>query len=117
MEGNRNSHEHCSDCENQEDNSYNWGGLSPANDTGAKKKKKKQNKKKKKRRRRRRKRKAVRKFQPLKINSLPTERIQEIQKAFELFSLSQRPSKTIEEASKRSYQFRKHSPSPNWEKW
>ena len=48
MEGNRNSHEHCSDCENQEDNSYNWGGLSPANDTGAKKKKKKQNKKKKK---------------------------------------------------------------------
>uniref|UniRef100_A0A7I2V3M5 N-myristoyltransferase 1 n=1 Tax=Homo sapiens TaxID=9606 RepID=A0A7I2V3M5_HUMAN len=48
MEGNGNGHEHCSDCENEEDNSYNRGGLSPANDTGAKKKKKKQKKKKEK---------------------------------------------------------------------
>uniref|UniRef100_A0AC11D889 N-myristoyltransferase 1 n=1 Tax=Ovis aries TaxID=9940 RepID=A0AC11D889_SHEEP len=48
MEGNGNGHEHCSDCENEEDNSYNRGGLSPANDTGAKKKKKKQKKRKEK---------------------------------------------------------------------
>ncbi|XP_045155403.1 glycylpeptide N-tetradecanoyltransferase 1 [Echinops telfairi] len=48
MEGNGNGHEHCSDCENEEDSSYNRGGLSPANDTGAKKKKRKQKKKKEK---------------------------------------------------------------------
>lgn len=41
MEEKEKGHEHYSDCENEEDNSlYNWNGLSPANDTGARKKKK-----------------------------------------------------------------------------
>lgn len=46
MEGNGNRHDHCSNCENEEENSYSRDGLSLANDTGAKKKKKKQKKKK-----------------------------------------------------------------------
>ncbi|TKC35731.1 hypothetical protein EI555_010221, partial [Monodon monoceros] len=53
---------------------------SPANDTGAKKKKKKQKKKKEKGRET-----DSAQDQPVKMNSLPAERIQEIQKATELF--------------------------------
>ncbi|KAM6163557.1 glycylpeptide N-tetradecanoyltransferase 1-like [Rhynchocyon petersi] len=105
MEGN--GHEHCSDCENEEDNSYNRGGLSPANDTGAKKKKKKQKKKKEKGSET-----DSTQDQPMKMNSLPAERIQEIQKAIELFSVGQGPAKTMEEASKRSYQFWDTQPVP-----
>ncbi|MBZ3887372.1 Glycylpeptide N-tetradecanoyltransferase 1 [Sciurus carolinensis] len=107
MEGNGNGHEHCSDCENEEDNSYNRGGLSPANDTGAKKKKKKQKKKKEKGNET-----DSTQDQPVKMNSLPAERIQEIQKAIELFSVGQGPAKTMEEASKRSYQFWDTQPVP-----
>uniref|UniRef100_A0A8D1Y8I5 Glycylpeptide N-tetradecanoyltransferase n=1 Tax=Sus scrofa TaxID=9823 RepID=A0A8D1Y8I5_PIG len=107
MEGNGNGHEHCSDCENEEDNSYNRGGLSPANDTGAKKKKKKQKKKKEKGSET-----DSAQDQPVKMNSLPAERIQEIQKAIELFSVGQGPAKTMEEASKRSYQFWDTQPVP-----
>ncbi|EHH25066.1 hypothetical protein EGK_08823 [Macaca mulatta] len=107
MEGNGNGHEHCSDCENEEDNSYNRGGLSPANDTGAKKKKKKQKKKKEKGSET-----DSTQDQPVKMNSLPAERIQEIQKAIELFSVGQGPAKTMEEASKRSYQFWDTQPVP-----
>ncbi|KAH0512156.1 Glycylpeptide N-tetradecanoyltransferase 1 [Microtus ochrogaster] len=107
MEGNGNGHEHCSDCENEEDNSYNRGGLSPANDTGAKKKKKKQKKKKEKGNDT-----DSAQDQPVKMNSLPAERIQEIQKAIELFSVGQGPAKTMEEASKRSYQFWDTQPVP-----
>ncbi|KAK2500303.1 hypothetical protein MC885_020503 [Smutsia gigantea] len=107
MEGNGNGHEHCSDCENEEDNSYNRGGLSPANDTGAKKKKKKQKKKKEKGSEA-----DSAQDQPVKMNSLPAERIQEIQKAIELFSVGQGPAKTMEEASKRSYQFWDAQPVP-----
>uniref|UniRef100_A0A8D0NTR8 Glycylpeptide N-tetradecanoyltransferase n=1 Tax=Sus scrofa TaxID=9823 RepID=A0A8D0NTR8_PIG len=107
MEGNGNGHEHCSDCENEEDNSYNRGGLSPANDTGAKKKKKKQKKKKEKGSET-----DSAQDQPMKMNSLPAERIQEIQKAIELFSVGQGPAKTMEEASKRSYQFWDTQPVP-----
>ncbi|XP_003504560.1 glycylpeptide N-tetradecanoyltransferase 1 [Cricetulus griseus] len=106
MEGNGNGHEHCSDCENEEDNSYNRGGMSPANDTGAKKKKKKQKKKKEKSND------TDAQDQPVKMNSLPAERIQEIQKAIELFSVGQGPAKTMEEASKRSYQFWDTQPVP-----
>ncbi|KAK2110981.1 glycylpeptide N-tetradecanoyltransferase [Saguinus oedipus] len=47
-----------------------------------------------------------------KMNSLPAERIQEIQKAIELFSVGQGPAKTMEEASKRSYQFWDTQPVP-----
>ncbi|NWS78057.1 NMT1 tetradecanoyltransferase, partial [Crotophaga sulcirostris] len=46
------------------------------------------------------------------VNSLPAERIQEIQKAIELFSVGQGPAKTMEEASKRSYQFWDTQPVP-----
>ncbi|XP_030886636.1 glycylpeptide N-tetradecanoyltransferase 1 [Leptonychotes weddellii] len=107
MEGNGNGHEHCSDCENEEENSYSRGGLSPANDTGAKKKKKKQKKKKEKGSET-----DSAQDQPVKMNSLPAERIQEIQKAIELFSVGQGPAKTMEEASKRSYQFWDTQPVP-----
>ncbi|KAF3818511.1 hypothetical protein GH733_011928 [Mirounga leonina] len=72
MEGNGNGPEHCSDCENEEDNSY---SRDSAQD------------------------------QPVKMNSLPAERIQEIQKATELFSVGQEPAKIMEEVSKQSYQF------------
>lgn len=55
-------------------------------------------------------------FSPLlcliQMNSLPAERIQEIQKAIELFSVGQGPAKTMEEASKRSYQFWDTQPVP-----
>uniref|UniRef100_A0A7N4NTB4 N-myristoyltransferase 1 n=1 Tax=Sarcophilus harrisii TaxID=9305 RepID=A0A7N4NTB4_SARHA len=108
MEGNGNGHEHCSDCENEEENSYNRGGLSPANDSGAKKKKKKQKKKKEKNNETL----DSAQDQPVKVNSLPVERIQEIQKAIELFSVGQGPAKTMEEASKRSYQFWDTQPVP-----
>lgn len=107
MEGNGNGHEHCSDCENEEDNIHNRSGLSPANDTGAKKKKKKQKKKKEKGNDM-----DSSQDQPVKMNSLPAERIQEIQKAIELFSVGQGPAKTMEEASKRSYQFWDTQPVP-----
>lgn len=43
---------------------------------------------------------------------MPAERIQEIQKAIELFSVGQGPAKTMEEASKRSYQFWDTQPVP-----
>ncbi|NXY38697.1 NMT1 tetradecanoyltransferase, partial [Pomatorhinus ruficollis] len=43
-----NDHEHCSDCENEAEHGSNRGGLSPANDSGAKKKKKKPKRKKEK---------------------------------------------------------------------
>ncbi|XP_038202471.1 LOW QUALITY PROTEIN: glycylpeptide N-tetradecanoyltransferase 1-like [Arvicola amphibius] len=107
MEGNGNGHEHCSDCENEKDNSYNRRGLSPANDTGAKKKKKKQKKKKEKGNDT-----DSVQGQTVTMNSLPAESIQEIQKAIELFSVGQGPAKTMEEASKRSYQFWDTQPVP-----
>ncbi|XP_019379078.1 PREDICTED: glycylpeptide N-tetradecanoyltransferase 1 [Gavialis gangeticus] len=105
--GEENDHEHCSDCENEEDD-YGRSGFSPANDSGAKKKKKKQKRKKEK---------GGEQLdhvqdQPVKVNSLPAERIQEIQKAIELFSVGQGPAKTMEEASKRSYQFWDTQPVP-----
>ncbi|XP_014798155.1 PREDICTED: glycylpeptide N-tetradecanoyltransferase 1 [Calidris pugnax] len=103
-----NDHEHCSDCENEAERGSHRGGLSPANDSGAKKKKKKPKRKKEKGG-----------DQPdqaqdqlAKMNSLPAERIQEIQKAIELFSVGQGPAKTMEEASKRSYQFWDTQPVP-----
>ncbi|NXE98747.1 NMT1 tetradecanoyltransferase, partial [Menura novaehollandiae] len=104
-----NDHEHCSDCENEAEHGSNRGGLSPANDSGAKKKKKKPKRKKEK---------GggdqpdQAQDQPVKVNSLPAERIQEIQKAIELFSVGQGPAKTMEEASKRSYQFWDTQPVP-----
>uniref|UniRef100_A0A8C5Y5J8 Glycylpeptide N-tetradecanoyltransferase n=1 Tax=Microcebus murinus TaxID=30608 RepID=A0A8C5Y5J8_MICMU len=90
MEGKGNGHEHCN-------NSYNRGGLSPANDTGKKEKGSETD---------------SAQDQPVKMNSLPAERIQEIQKAIELFSVGQGPAKTMEEASKRSYQFWDTQPVP-----
>lgn len=48
---------------------------------------------------------------------LPAERIQEIQKAIELFSVGQGPAKTMEEASKRSYQFWDTQPVPKLGKY
>ncbi|XP_077475303.1 glycylpeptide N-tetradecanoyltransferase 1-like isoform X2 [Stigmatopora argus] len=97
-------HGHCSDCEN-EDHHFDDGSL--ADDSGAKKKKRKQKKKKK-------------SAAPIemskdnlaKVNSLPADKLQEIQKAIELFSVGQGPAKTMEEASRRSYQFWDTQPVP-----
>ncbi|XP_030076511.1 glycylpeptide N-tetradecanoyltransferase 1 isoform X1 [Microcaecilia unicolor] len=102
-----NEHDHCSDCENEEEHSYNRG-TSPGDESGAKKKKKKQKRKKEK---------GSDKLDsgqdhPVKVNALPAERIQEIQKAIELFSVGQGPAKTMEEATKRSYQFWDTQPVP-----
>uniref|UniRef100_A0A2K6UZQ5 Glycylpeptide N-tetradecanoyltransferase n=1 Tax=Saimiri boliviensis boliviensis TaxID=39432 RepID=A0A2K6UZQ5_SAIBB len=83
MEGNGNGHEHCSDCENEEDNK----------EKETKKKKEKGSET------------ESTQDQPVKMNFLLAERIQEIQKAIELFSVGQGPAKTMEEASKRSCQF------------
>ncbi|XP_037266908.1 glycylpeptide N-tetradecanoyltransferase 1 isoform X2 [Falco biarmicus] len=102
-----NDHEHCSDCENEAEHGSNRGGLSPANDSGAKKKKKKPKRKKEKGDQP-----DQAQDQPVKVNSLPAERIQEIQKAIELFSVGQGPAKTMEEATKRSYQFWDTQPVP-----
>ncbi|KAK2512532.1 hypothetical protein Q9233_016192 [Columba guinea] len=103
-----NDHEHCSDCENEAERGSNRGGLSPANDSGAKKKKKKPKRKKEKGGDQP----DQAQDQAVKVNSLPAERIQEIQKAIELFSVGQGPAKTMEEASKRSYQFWDTQPVP-----
>uniref|UniRef100_A0A8B9UIE4 Glycylpeptide N-tetradecanoyltransferase n=1 Tax=Anas zonorhyncha TaxID=75864 RepID=A0A8B9UIE4_9AVES len=103
-----NDREHCSDCENEAERGSNRGGLSPANDSGAKKKKKKPKRKKEKGGDQP----EQAQDQPVKVNSLPAERIQEIQKAIELFSVGQGPAKTMEEASKRSYQFWDTQPVP-----
>ncbi|XP_025028178.1 glycylpeptide N-tetradecanoyltransferase 1 isoform X2 [Python bivittatus] len=105
--GEENDHQHCSDCENEDEHSYNQSGLSPADDSVGKKKKKKQKRKKEK----------GEQFdlvqdQSAKVNSLPAERMQEIQKAIELFSVGQGPAKTMEEATKRSYQFWDTQPVP-----
>ncbi|XP_012681258.1 glycylpeptide N-tetradecanoyltransferase 1 [Clupea harengus] len=96
-------HGHCSDCENEEHH-FDDG---EKGDSGAKKKKKKQKKKKDKS--------AVKDpaQDPLaKVNSLPADKLQEIQKAIELFSVGQGPAKTMEEASRRSYQFWDTQPVP-----
>ncbi|KAK6473037.1 glycylpeptide N-tetradecanoyltransferase 1 [Huso huso] len=98
-------HGHCSDCENDE-HLFDDGDKSLGDDSGAKKKKKKQKRKKDK---------AGGKEpgqEPVKVNSLPAEKLQEIQKAIELFSVGQGPAKTMEEASRRSYQFWDTQPVP-----
>uniref|UniRef100_A0A8C9WI82 Glycylpeptide N-tetradecanoyltransferase 1 n=1 Tax=Scleropages formosus TaxID=113540 RepID=A0A8C9WI82_SCLFO len=96
-------HGHCSDCENEEHHFND----SPGDDSGAKKKKKKHKKKKDK---------SGGKDtvqDPLaKVSSLPADKLQEIQKAIELFSVGQGPAKTMEEASRRSYQFWDTQPVP-----
>lgn len=46
------------------------------------------------------------------VNSLPADKLQEIQKAIELISVGQGPAKTMEEASRRSYQFWDTQPVP-----
>lgn len=53
-------------------------------------------------------------FYPLskQVNSLPADKLQEIQKAIELFSVGQGPAKTMEEATRRSYQFWDTQPVP-----
>lgn len=43
---------------------------------------------------------------------MPADKLQEIQKAIELFSVGQGPAKTMEEASRRSYQFWDTQPVP-----
>uniref|UniRef100_A0A3Q2QJL8 Glycylpeptide N-tetradecanoyltransferase n=1 Tax=Fundulus heteroclitus TaxID=8078 RepID=A0A3Q2QJL8_FUNHE len=96
-------HGHCSDCENEV---HHLEDGDPADDTGAKKKKRKQKKKKKAG--------ATEAAQDTlaKVNSLPADKLQEIQKAIELFSVGQGPAKTMEEASRRSYQFWDTQPVP-----
>lgn len=49
---------------------------------------------------------------PQQVNSLPADKLQEIQKAIELFSVGQGPAKTMEEATRRSYQFWDTQPVP-----
>ncbi|XP_075437482.1 glycylpeptide N-tetradecanoyltransferase 1 isoform X2 [Ascaphus truei] len=101
-EDNENEHGHCSDCENGETpHNYNRG---LGDDSGAKKKKRKQKRKKEKS--------DLPEAPEPPVNALPVERIQEIQKAIELFSVGQGPAKTMEEASKRSYQFWDTQPVP-----
>ncbi|XP_073463827.1 glycylpeptide N-tetradecanoyltransferase 1 [Aquarana catesbeiana] len=100
-EENGHGHGHCSDCENEETHSSNRGGV---DNTGVKKKKKQKRKKDK----------GGDKLETTEapVNTLPAEKIQEIQKAIELFSVGQGPAKTMEEASKRSYQFWDTQPVP-----
>ena len=43
---------------------------------------------------------------------MPADKLQEIQKAIELFSVGQGPAKTMEEATRRSYQFWDTQPVP-----
>ncbi|MBN3309920.1 NMT1 tetradecanoyltransferase, partial [Amia calva] len=99
-------HGHCSDCENEEHHCSD-GERSPGDDGGAKKKKKKQKKKKDKVGG-----KELGQEQSAKVNSLPADKLQEIQKAIELFSVGQGPAKTMEEATRRSYQFWDTQPVP-----
>ncbi|KAG9337603.1 hypothetical protein JZ751_028455 [Albula glossodonta] len=99
-------HGHCSDCENEEHH-FNDGDKSPGDDSGAKKKKKRQKKKKDKAGG-----KDSSQDSMAKVNSLPADKLQEIQKAIELFSVGQGPAKTMEEASRRSYQFWDTQPVP-----
>uniref|UniRef100_A0A4W4FSP9 Glycylpeptide N-tetradecanoyltransferase n=1 Tax=Electrophorus electricus TaxID=8005 RepID=A0A4W4FSP9_ELEEL len=95
-------HAHCSDCENEE-HAIDDG---EKGDTGARKKKKKQKKKKDKSG------KESAQDPPAKVNSLPADKLQEIQKAIELFSVGPGPAKTMEEASRRTYQFWDTQPVP-----
>uniref|UniRef100_A0A8C5IQA7 Glycylpeptide N-tetradecanoyltransferase n=1 Tax=Junco hyemalis TaxID=40217 RepID=A0A8C5IQA7_JUNHY len=90
-------------------------GLSPANDSGAKKKKKKPKRKKEKGGGDQA---DQAQDQPVKVSTpshnpspIPNPST-EIQKAIELFSVGQGPAKTMEEASKRSYQFWDTQPVP-----
>ncbi|KAG2461162.1 NMT1 tetradecanoyltransferase, partial [Polypterus senegalus] len=99
-------HGHCSDCEN-EGHHFHDGQKSLEDESGAKKKKKKPRKKKDKSG-------GLESAleQSSKVNALPAEKLQEIQKAIELFSVGQGPAKTMEEASRRSYQFWDTQPVP-----
>ncbi|CAG07255.1 unnamed protein product, partial [Tetraodon nigroviridis] len=96
-------HGHCSDCENEE---HHLDDGDRGDDTGAKKKKRKQKKKKKSGAT------DAAKDPLAKVNSLPADKLQEIQKAIELFSVGQGPAKTMEEATRRSYQFWDTQPVP-----
>ncbi|XP_051894375.1 glycylpeptide N-tetradecanoyltransferase 1-like [Pristis pectinata] len=77
----------------------------PGDETGAKKKKRKPKRKKEKGGK-------LDSDDQSKANSLPAEKLQEIQKAIELFSVGQGPAKSMEEATKRSYQFWDTQPVP-----
>uniref|UniRef100_A0A670IYI4 Uncharacterized protein n=1 Tax=Podarcis muralis TaxID=64176 RepID=A0A670IYI4_PODMU len=102
-----NDQQHCSDCENEDEHNCNRGGLSPADDSGGKKKKKKQKRKKEKSDQ-------VDSAQDQTVKvTLPAERMQEIQKAIELFSVGQGPARQWKKPPKRSYQFWTHSQSLN----
>ncbi|XP_048416924.1 glycylpeptide N-tetradecanoyltransferase 2-like isoform X2 [Stegostoma tigrinum] len=94
-----------SDCENEEEHVHSKG-KSPGDELGAKKKKKKPKRKKEKGGGK------LDSDDPSKVNSLPAEKLQEIQKAIELFSVAQGPAKSMEEATKRSYQFWDTQPVP-----
>ncbi|XP_078385989.1 glycylpeptide N-tetradecanoyltransferase 1 [Cetorhinus maximus] len=99
-------HDGCgSDCENEEEHAHSKG-KSPGDETGAKKKKKKPKRKKEKGGGK------LDSDDQSKVNSLPAEKLQEIQKAIELFSVAQGPAKSMEEATKRSYQFWDTQPVP-----
>ncbi|XP_059414462.1 glycylpeptide N-tetradecanoyltransferase 1-like isoform X1 [Carassius carassius] len=101
-------HGHCSNCENEEHHSDDG----EKEDTGAKKKKKKQKKKNKdKSGGKDAAQDPLAKSLP-QVNSLPADKLQEIQKAIELFSVGQGPAKTMEEATQRSYQFWDTQPVP-----
>ncbi|XP_028675458.2 glycylpeptide N-tetradecanoyltransferase 1 [Erpetoichthys calabaricus] len=99
-------HGHCSDCEN-EGHHFHDGQKSLEDESGAKKKKKKPRKKKDKSGGS-----ESALEQSSKVNALPAEKLQEIQKAIELFSVGQGPAKPMEEASRRSYQFWDTQPVP-----
>ncbi|XP_051569908.1 glycylpeptide N-tetradecanoyltransferase 1-like isoform X2 [Myxocyprinus asiaticus] len=96
-------HGHCSNCENEEHHSDDG----EKGDTGAKKKKKQ-----KKRNKDKSGGKDAAQDPLSKVNSLPADKLQEIQKAIELFSVGQGPAKTMEEATRRSYQFWDTQPVP-----
>uniref|UniRef100_UPI00398E40C1 glycylpeptide N-tetradecanoyltransferase 1 isoform X3 n=1 Tax=Pristiophorus japonicus TaxID=55135 RepID=UPI00398E40C1 len=99
-------HDGCgSDCENEEDDAHSKD-KSPGDETGAKKKKRKPKRKKEKGGGK------LDSDDQSKVNSLPAEKLQEIQKAIELFSVGQGPAKSMEEATKRSYQFWDTQPVP-----
>ncbi|XP_021480434.1 glycylpeptide N-tetradecanoyltransferase 1 isoform X3 [Oncorhynchus mykiss] len=102
-------HGHCSDCENEEHHFDDGSDKVQGDDSGAKKKK---NKKKKKKSGANKEPAEEDPLGKVDVNSLPADKLQEIQKAIELFSVGQGPAKTMEEASRRSYQFWDTQPVP-----
>ncbi|XP_026537172.1 glycylpeptide N-tetradecanoyltransferase 2 isoform X3 [Pseudonaja textilis] len=104
------------DGDNEEETEHSKG--SPGGELGAKKKKKKQKRKKEKTNSRDTKSDSasdsqeIKNQQPSKNPAIPMQKLQDIQRAMELLSACQGPTKNIDEATKRKYQFWDTQPVP-----